>query len=285
MTERGTVVDYLAVAGAQPAVAGCAANDATNRGGSGVALRDLRKSYGARQVLAGVSFSVAAGEFVALLGSSGAGKTTLLRCIAGLAAADGGDVRIDGRVAATLRGRERRSVAMVFQQFSLIERVSALDNVLAGRLGHVPRWRGWARRFSRADRLLALECLERVGLLDAYAQRADTLSGGQQQRVAIARALAQQARVILADEPVASLDPSTGAGVLELLREICRERGVAVLCSLHQPELARSHADRLIGLRGGVVVCDLPAGVSLDAVLPAIYGDARVGAAADQVGR
>ena len=129
----------------------------------------------------------------------------------------------------------------------------------AGRLGYVPAWRGWLRRFDRSDRLLALECLDRVGLMDLAMRRADTLSGGQQQRVAIARALAQCPTLIVADEPVASLDPSTSTGVLDLLHGIARSEGVAVVCSLHQVHLARAYADRIVGLSSGRVVFDLPA--------------------------
>jgi len=171
--------------------------------------------------LAGVTFAVAPGEFVAVLGPSGAGKTTLFRCLTGLTRPDRGTIRIDGRdVWASSRelSQARRSVALIFQQFNLIRRLTALENVLVGRLAHVPTWRVLARRFTRADRQLALGCLDTVGLLDKAAVRADQLSGGQQQRVAIARALAQRAKVILADEPVASLDPESSATVLQSLR-------------------------------------------------------------------
>jgi len=155
--------------------------------------------------------------------------------------------------------RRLREVAVIFQQFNLVNRLTALENVLAGRLGYVSAWRGWLRRFDRSDRLLALECLDRVGLMDVAMRRADTLSGGQQQRVAIARALAQRPTLIVADEPVASLDPSTSTGVLDLLHGIARSEGVAVVCSLHQVHLARAYADRIVGLSSGRVVFDLPA--------------------------
>ncbi len=224
-----------------------------------LAAEALTKSYAGAAAIDGVSFSVREQEFVAVLGPSGAGKTTLFRCITGLLPADSGTVRVDGRDIASLKGRARRSIAVIFQQFNLVNRLTAMENVLAGRLGYVPRWRGWLRRFTREDRLLALECLERVGLLPLAMQRADTLSGGQQQRVAIARALAQRPSLIVADEPVASLDPSSSVGVLELLRGIAHSEGVGVVCSLHQVHFAQQYADRIVGLADGKVVVDVPA--------------------------
>jgi phosphonate transport system ATP-binding protein len=216
----------------------------------------VSQRYGDRVALDDVGFTLAPGQMLALLG---AGKTTLFRCLAGLQQPDAGRVALDGRDVASLRGRERRRIGLVFQQFNLVGRLSALDNVLAGRLGHVPAWRGWLRQFDAADLALAHSCLERVGLRGHADQRADTLSGGQQQRVAIARALAQQPDVIIADEPVASLDPGSGAGILELLKSICHADGLAVVCSLHQPDYARRYADRVLGLRAGRVVVDVAA--------------------------
>jgi phosphonate transport system ATP-binding protein len=231
--------------------------------GPALQLIGLTKRYGDTVALDRVSFEVAAGEFVAVLGPSGAGKTTLFRCLTRLVAPDGGAVFVRGRPLHTLHGQRRRAarreIGLIFQQFNLIRRMSAVENVLAGRLGHAPTWRVLLRRFSRADRQIALAALDRVGLLAQAGQRADSLSGGQQQRVAIARVLAQQSRLILADEPVASLDPESAASVLGTLREIARERGIAVLCSLHQVDLAAQFADRVIGLHGGRLVADLPA--------------------------
>jgi phosphonate transport system ATP-binding protein len=234
-----------------------------------------RKTFGARVAIDGVGFTARRGELLALLGPSGAGKTTLLRCLAGLSALDAGSAHLNGRDVAGLHGRERRRIAFVFQQYNLVNRLSALENVLAGRLGHVSAWRGWLRAFSDDDVLFALECLDRVGLLDQADQRADTLSGGQQQRVAIARALAQRPELIIADEPVASLDPRNGADILSLLGTICHAGadGVAVICSLHQPELARQFADRVVGLADGRIVVDAPAhSLDLD-MLRQLYGD------------
>ena len=171
-----------------------------------IKVAGIAKSYGGKAALADVSFTIAPGEFVAVLGPSGAGKTTLFRCMTGLLAADRGSVTAAELDVMHLRGRARRHIAVVFQQFNLVNRLTALDNVLAGRLGYVPAWRGVFRRFTRADRLLALDCLERVGLIDHANQRADTLSGGQQQRVAIARALAQQPLAIVVDVERRSFD-------------------------------------------------------------------------------
>jgi phosphonate transport system ATP-binding protein len=237
-------------------------------------VRAASKAFSGRPAISEVSFAVRRGEFVAVLGPSGAGKTTLFRCLAGLSALDHGSAHLGGVDVATLHGRARRRIAVVFQQFNLVNRLSALENVLAGRLGHVRAWRGWTRQFSRADTLLALQCLERVGLLAQASQRADTLSGGQQQRVAIARALAQQPELIIADEPVASLDPRIGAEILELLRSIChaQQGGVAIICSLHQPALAQRFADRVVGLVGGHIVVDVAAADFAETALLSVYG-------------
>jgi phosphonate transport system ATP-binding protein len=208
--------------------------------------------------LDGVSFAAGPGEFVALLGPSGAGKTTLFRCLTGLTRPDRGTVEVAGRdIWASPRELRsaRRQLALIFQQFNLIRRLSALENVLVGRLAQVPTWRVVLRRFTRADRQLALASLDTVGLVDRADTRADELSGGQQQRVAIARALAQNAKIILADEPVASLDPESSATVLASLRSAVAT-GVTVVASLHQVHLARAYADRIVALRDGKIVED-----------------------------
>lgn len=225
-------------------------------------VSDLRKQYGTTVVLDDVSLTVAPGEFVAVLGPSGAGKTTLFRCLTRLTLPDRGEVWIGDQPLHRLHGAElciaRRDIGLIFQQFNLVRRLSAVENVLAGRLGYAPTWRVMLRQFSHADRQLALASLDRVGLLPQAYRRADSLSGGQQQRVAIARVLAQQSKLILADEPVASLDPESAASVLGILRAIAHEQGIGVLCSLHQVDLAVNFADRLIGLRAGRVIVDLP---------------------------
>ena len=227
-----------------------------------VRVAGLVKAYpGGVEALREVSFEVAPGEFVGILGPSGAGKTTLFRCLTGLIRPDRGVIEIHGRDICRLGGRDlrtaRREVAMIFQQFNLIRRLSGIENVLAGRLATVPTWRVLTRRFVKADRQKALWCLDTVGLLDQAYRRADRLSGGQQQRVAIARALAQEATVVLADEPVASLDPESAAGVLDTLRSVAAQ-GVAVIASLHQVGLARDYADRIIALRDGRILDDAP---------------------------
>jgi phosphonate transport system ATP-binding protein len=216
-------------------------------GRDGLHIRDLRKRFGKRRIFEGFSLSAEPGEFVALLGPSGAGKTTLLRCVARLVDPDAGEIIAAGHPMHRLQGRAlktaRRDIGFVFQQFNLVRRRSAIVNVLAGRHAAVTLWRVVLGQFLVDDRKAAYAALERVGLLDYAAQRADELSGGQQQRVAIARALVQKSRILLADEPVASLDPESAEGVLTLLRGIMREHRMTVLCSLHQPVLAKRFAD------------------------------------------
>ncbi len=233
--------------------------------GPAVRVSDLGHTYAghAEPALSQISFDVAPGEVMVVLGPSGAGKTTLFRCLTQLVEPAEGSVELAGRRPADLRGRElrlaRREVGLIFQQFNLVRRLTAEQNVLAGRLGHTPTWRVLLRRFERGDRALAQACLARVGLSEQAHQRADRLSGGQQQRVAIARVLAQQSSILLADEPVASLDPATATDVLDVLRAVARERGITVLSSLHQVDLATRFADRIIGLRDGCLVVDRPA--------------------------
>ncbi len=236
-------------------------------------VRNASKAFAGHRAIDSISFGVERGEFVAVLGPSGAGKTTLFRCLAALAVMDSGVALLGDANVSSMLSRERRHIAVVFQQFNLVSRLTALQNVQAGRLGYVPAWRGWLRQFSRADHLLALECLDRVGLLAQAGQRADTLSGGQQQRVAIARALAQQPKIIIADEPVASLDPQIGAGILELLRSICDDpdQGIAVICSLHQPQFAKQFADRIVGLAAGRLIVDVAVSDFSEQVLQSIY--------------
>jgi phosphonate transport system ATP-binding protein len=242
-------------------------------------VQGLTKHYARVAAIEDVTLTVHAGEVVALLGPSGAGKSTIFRCLTALTPADAGDVHVLERPVRALGRRElletRRAIGLIFQQFNLIGRLSAIDNVLAGRLGHVSTLAAALRWFSPADRGRALAALDRVGLLDRAYQRADRLSGGQQQRVAIARVLAQESRIILADEPVSSLDPQSAHNVLGTLREVARERGLAVLCSLHQVDFARGYADRIIGLRSGRVHVALAAAAFDDVAMTAVYGPSR----------
>ncbi len=212
------------------------------------------------------------GEFTVLLGASGAGKTTLLRSINLLTRPSSGEVCVAGEPVDSGRAlrSHRRNTAMIFQQHQLIGRQSALRNVLAGRLGYCSSLRSLLP-MSQEARCLALRCLERVGLLDKALERVDRLSGGQQQRVGIARALAQQPQVILADEPVASLDPATARRVMALLQTICREDGITAVVSLHQPALARVYAQRIVALAQGRVIFDGGVDELSDEVVAAIY--------------
>jgi phosphonate transport system ATP-binding protein len=213
-------------------------------------------------VLRDVGFSVSPGEVVAVVGPSGAGKTTLFRCLTRLTAADAGVVRLFDVDLQRAEGRAlrdaRRDLGLVFQSYNLVRRLTALQNVLVGRLAEAPAWRVLTRRFGPADEQLAAACLSQVGLLEHAHTRADRLSGGQQQRVAIARVLASRARVLLADEPVASLDPASAADVLRALRGVATDSGKAVVCSLHQVDLVAGFADRVVGLREGRLVLDVP---------------------------
>lgn len=225
--------------------------------------------------LAPASLSLFADQITVLLGPSGAGKSTLLRALNHLVRPTEGGIAVSGIGPLEARGalrRHRRQTAMIFQQHQLIARLTALQNVLIGRLAHYPAWRTLFP-FPERDRRLALDCLARVGLLDRALSRCDMLSGGQQQRVGIARALAQQPRLVLADEPVASLDPATSRRVLKLLRSICKADGIPAIISLHQLELAREFADRIIGLADGAIVFDGVPSELAAADLERIYGE------------
>ncbi|MBN7794653.1 phosphonate ABC transporter ATP-binding protein [Microbacterium esteraromaticum] len=233
-----------------------------------IQLTDVSKQYGSTRALDGVSLSVATGEIVVLLGLSGSGKSTLLRHLNGLEMASSGEVRVFGSPVGDARGRLLRAIrsrlGFIFQQFELVGPISVLENVLTGALATLRGPRLGLLSYPRRLRIRALELLAEVGLEHVAFQRADTLSGGQQQRVAIARALMQEPEILLADEPVASLDPESSQQVMTLIREIAERRGLTVVCSLHQVDLALAWADRIVGLRHGGVVLDLPAG-GLDA--------------------
>jgi phosphonate transport system ATP-binding protein len=242
-----------------------------------VSIVNICKTYarGNLVALSDVSFEVGRGEFIVILGPSGAGKSTLLRCINRLALPTTGRILLNGHEVTDAR-RElrnaRREIGMVFQQFNLVTRLSVMMNVLSGRLSYRSTWRSLFFSFTREDRAIALECLEMVALGHKAFQRADTLSGGEQQRVAIARALAQRPKVILADEPVASLDPKIARQVLHYLKDISQRLGISVICNLHQVDFAREYAERIVGLAQGKLVFDGPPSALTDDVLEQIYG-------------
>jgi phosphonate transport system ATP-binding protein len=210
------------------------------------------------EALKDVSFEVEEGEFLVIIGLSGSGKSTLLRCTNRLLDPTGGEILWKGQDVAALNQKQlrpiRRKIGMVFQQFNLVKRLSVLYNVLSGRLGYMDNWKGMAYRFSPEDREKAMKALERVSLTEQAHKRASELSGGQQQRVGIARALMQEPEIILADEPVASLDPVLAHTILGYLEQLNKEDGITVICSLHYLDLVQRYATRVIGLRDGRVV-------------------------------
>ena len=238
-----------------------------------ISIRNLRKSYGSNHVLNGIDMDVKAGEFVVMLGLSGAGKSTLLRCMNGLNQPDSGQLQVGGIDLMRRHSRRElaRHVAMVFQHHNLVQRLSVRKNVLTGRLGQVGTLASMLQLFRQSDIALADACLQRVGLAHKADERTEALSGGQMQRVGIARALAQQPQVILADEPVASLDPKTARSVLQYLRDATRELGIAVVCNLHQVDYAREFGDRIVGLSQGRMVFDGVPAMLDEAALNAIY--------------
>ncbi len=228
-------------------------------GGTAVRVSGLGKVFDGRiRALEGVDLEVAEGEFLAVLGLSGSGKSTLLRCINRLIDPTEGKVWIFGREITAAQGRElrrmRREIAMIFQQFNLVRRHSVLLNVLTGALGRTGTVPSLLLSFPEEERRRALAFLDRVGLADRADARADALSGGQQQRVAIARALMQRPRLVLADEPVASLDPALRHSVMRHIEALNREEGLTVICSLHDIDLVKAYAGRVVALREGRLV-------------------------------
>ncbi len=235
-------------------------------------IRHLQKSYSdQRLILRGINLTIMEGQFIGLIGLSGAGKSTFLRCINRLIDASSGEILVPEAIFLdpksdkiadinSLKGKSlrrwRRKTGMIFQQFNIVKRLSVIDNVLSGKLGYTGTFNSTLRRFSNEDKEAALINLDRVGMLPHAYKRADALSGGEQQRVAIARTLMQKPRLILADEPVASLDPKLSETVLEILQRVAREDGISTLVSLHTLELTRKYSDRIIGLAEGEVAFD-----------------------------
>ncbi|MFJ5487954.1 phosphonate ABC transporter ATP-binding protein [Hansschlegelia beijingensis] len=239
-------------------------------------LNGLTRRYGSNLAVAGVDLKVEMGAFVGVIGRSGAGKSTLLRMINRLSAPSAGTIRFDGRDVGALKGAALRAwradCAMIFQQFNLIGRLDVLTNVLMGRLSHASAMRSLLRLWSDVDRAIAFAALEQFDIAHLASERAENLSGGQQQRVAIARALVQEPQIILADEPIASLDPRNTRVVMDALRAINRRYGITVLCNLHSLDLARSYCDRLVGMAAGRVVFDGAPEDLTDDVARALYG-------------
>ena len=245
-------------------------------------IRALSKTFpGGRRALQDIHLDIRAGEMVALIGASGSGKSTLLRHMAGLMAGDsacdglvqihGKGIQRGGKIASDIR-QTRSGVGFVFQQFNLVDRLPVLVNVLAGLLHRVPLWRSLPRWFTRAEIACGIDALRRVGIDDCSAQRAGTLSGGQQQRAAIARALVQGARVILADEPIASLDPESSRKVMDILAAVNREDRCTVVVSLHQVNVAMKYCPRTIALHQGRVLYDGPSAALTPCLLRELYG-------------
>ena len=242
-------------------------------------LADVSKRFSSSCcALDGVSLTIESAEMVALIGASGSGKSTLMRLISGFIAADHGRVEVlgnlvqdNGHVASNIR-KIRTEIGFVFQQFNLVGRLTVLTNVLTGLLYRVPLWRTLTARFVAAERNEALAALASVGIAEQAYQRAGTLSGGQQQRAALARTLVQRARLVLADEPIASLDPESARNVMEILTRMNRERGLTVLVSLHQIDFALRYCPRTVALHLGRVVYDGPSKTLTPAMLRQIYG-------------
>ncbi len=245
-----------------------------------VAVEQLTKYFKRKVALDQVSFTVDPGEKVALVGASGSGKSTLLRHLNGLEQADRGVVRlfdiplqIDGQFHSKIR-QLRSQTGYIFQQFNLVKRLSVIENVLVGHLAQISTQRSLLRQFTPTEKIQALTALERVGILDQTYKRAAYLSGGQQQRVAIARCLVQGAKIILADEPIASLDPESAHRVMGLLSELNQQNGITIITSLHQIQMVRHYFDRTVALKDGKIMFDGATAILNDEKLNQIYGSA-----------
>lgn len=242
-----------------------------------IIFKDVNKVYPNGHIgLDNVNLEINKGEFIVIVGLSGAGKSTLLRSINRLHEISSGDISIDGVSITQAKGNKllmmRRNIGMIFQSFNLVKRSSVIRNVLSGRVGYHPTWKMVLGLFPKKDKQIALEALDRVNIVEKAYSRANELSGGQQQRVSIARALAQEPKIILADEPVASLDPLTTKQVMDDLKRINQELGITIIVNLHFVDLAREYATRIIGLRAGKVVFDGPVEQATDNAFSHIYG-------------
>ena len=240
-------------------------------------IRRLVKEYRPGQpVLRGIDLVVPSTGLTAIIGPSGTGKSTLIRCVNRLVQPTSGEILFRGEDLTKLSGaalrRARRRIGMVFQEYNLVERLSVMENLLCGRLGYVPAWRAWLRRFPEPDIARAFALLDAVGLPGFATRRADALSGGQRQRVGIARAIMQEPEIILADEPTSSLDPKSSVEIMEILSRLAAERGVPVVVNIHNVALARRFASRIVGMSGGHVVYDGPPEGLGEGDLRGIYG-------------
>jgi phosphonate transport system ATP-binding protein len=242
-------------------------------------LVDLNRRFGDTEAVAHASLKIGPGEMVGIIGRSGAGKSTLLRLINRLIEPTAGRIIADGVDITALRGNALRAwrarTAMIFQQFNLVNRLDVLTNVLCGRLHHISTPRLLFKIFTPSERAMAIHALDRLGIDALAMNRADTLSGGQQQRVAIARALMQEPRILLADEPIASLDPHNAKIVMDVLADINRRDGITVLTNLHTLDTARAYCRRIVGMASGRIVFDGPPEHLTDAALRDIYGHAQ----------
>ena len=236
----------------------------------------VSRNFGATRAVDRVSLEIPRGQFVGVIGRSGAGKSTLLNLINRLTEPTAGSISWDSAEITTLSGWRlrdwRRRCAMIFQQFNLVGRLDVLTNVLMGRLAHTPSWRSLNRLWSREDRIMAMAALQQFDIAGLAAQRADSLSGGQQQRVAICRALVQEPEIVLADEPVASLDPRNAKLVMDALMRMNRHFGLTIICNLHSLDIAREYCDRLVGLAAGRVVFDDVAAALTEDIARELYG-------------
>jgi phosphonate transport system ATP-binding protein len=241
-------------------------------------LKGLTKRYATGDLaLKDIDLEVPAGQVLALIGPSGAGKSTLIRCVNRLVEPTSGTIELDSKDITRASGsrlrQARRQIGMIFQNYALVERLSVMENVLSGRLAYVGFWRSYFRKFPQSDIKQAFELLERVGLESMLDKRGDTLSGGQKQRVGIARALMQNPKLLLVDEPTASLDPKTSRQIMRLICELCQEQNLATIINIHDVALAQQFVHRVVGLRAGEIVYDgTPDGLSPE-ILTTIYGE------------
>lgn len=242
-----------------------------------IVFENVGKTYdNGTEALRNVSATIEQGEFVTIIGLSGAGKSTMLKCINKIEDLSYGDLTVNGILTNDLVGKDlrtfRRKIGMVFQSFNLINKTTVLRNVLTSRVADMPLWKTFLGIYSKQDKIVALEALNKVGILEKAYIRADQLSGGQQQRVALARTVAQEPNIILADEPVASLDPITAKQVMDDFKRINKDENITIIANMHHVDLALQYATRVIGIRGGEIVFDGPVGKVTDDILTHVYG-------------